>query len=121
MSAVRIHHSQRGWNHLPQATQGVQDGVSVLRRLDPAGQPTGQRRVAGRLLTDVSFITASGLVLRIAIRRRGQAPLAFFDRPEWLLAWFPGYADEVLTLCHDRNALLEPNSNLPLPTGERAG
>src|SRR5262249_34987559 len=43
----------------------------------------------GRLLDDVSFINASGLVLRISIRRSGRPPLAFFDRPEWIRAWFP--------------------------------
>ena len=53
----------------------------------------------GRILTDVSFINASGLVRRGAIRRAGQPPLAFFERPEWMAAWFPGYADEIITLC----------------------
>ncbi len=62
----------------------------------------------GALLDDVSFINASGLVRRIAIRRRGAPPLAFFDRPEWIRAWFPGAADEVLALCRRLNALLEP-------------
>ena len=61
----------------------------------------------GRLLEDVSFINASGLVLRISIRRRGQAPLAFFDRPEWIRAWFPRAHEEVLALCQRLNALLE--------------
>jgi hypothetical protein len=61
----------------------------------------------GRLLRDVSFINATGLVLRIAIRRRGQPPLAFFDRPEWLRAWFPRGHEQVLALCRELNALLE--------------
>ena len=63
----------------------------------------------GRLLGDISFINATGLVLRISIRRRGAPPLAFFDRPEWLRAWFPGYDRAVLELCRGLNALLEPD------------
>jgi hypothetical protein len=62
----------------------------------------------GRLLEDVSFINASGLVRRVAIRRRGLPPLAFFDRPEWIRAWFPATHREVLALCARLNALLEP-------------
>ena len=62
---------------------------------------------AGRLLHDVSFINASGLVLRISIRRQGQPPLAFFDRPDWIRAWFPGADAEVLAVCRRLNALLE--------------
>ena len=61
----------------------------------------------GRRLDEVSFINATGLVLRVSIRRRGQSPLAFFDRPEWLRAWFPGYDQQVLHLCRRLNALLE--------------
>ncbi len=62
----------------------------------------------GRLLDDVSFINATGLVLRISIRRRGQPPLAFFDRPEWLRAWFPRGHASVLALCRELNTALEP-------------
>ena len=64
----------------------------------------------GMLLSEISLINATGLVLRVAIRRRGREPLAFFDRPEWLRAWFPGYDREVLELCRRLNALLEPSS-----------
>jgi hypothetical protein len=53
----------------------------------------------GRLLDEVSFINASGLVTRGAIRRVGQSPLAFSDRPEWMRAWFGESADEVTALC----------------------
>ena len=53
----------------------------------------------GRLLDDVSFINASGLVRRGAIRRAGQPPLAFYERPEWIRAWFPDAADEVIACC----------------------
>ncbi len=63
--------------------------------------------VPGRRLADVSFINATGLVLRVSIRRRGQPPLAFFDRPEWLQSWFPGYDRQVLELCRRLNALLD--------------
>jgi hypothetical protein len=62
----------------------------------------------GRILDEVSFINAAGLVRRISIRRAGQPSLAFFDRPEWMHAWFPGYAEEVMALCRRLNALLEP-------------
>jgi hypothetical protein len=53
----------------------------------------------GRLLEDVSFINASGLVRRGAIRRAGQAPLAFHERPEWMRAWFLQDAEEVTARC----------------------
>jgi hypothetical protein len=53
----------------------------------------------GRLLEDVSFINASGLVRRGAIRRTGQPPLAFFERPEWMDAWFGKDAAEVTAQC----------------------
>ena len=53
----------------------------------------------GRLLEDVSFINASGLVRRGAIRRTGQAPLAFYERPEWMRAWFLQDADEITARC----------------------
>lgn len=67
----------------------------------------------GRILDEVSFINAAGLVRRISIRRAGQPSLAFFDRPEWMQAWFPGYADEVMALCRRLNALLEPGVPSP--------
>ena len=61
----------------------------------------------GRMLEEVSFINASGLVTRVGIRLSGRPPLAFFQRPEWVRAWFPGYADEVIDLSRRLNALLE--------------
>src|SRR5262245_38469535 len=67
---------------------------------------------AGRILDEVSFINAAGLVRRISIRRAGQPSLAFFDRPEWMHAWFPGYADEVMALCRRLYALLEPSERV---------
>jgi hypothetical protein len=63
----------------------------------------------GRLLDDVSFINASGLGMRIAIRHANRPPQAFFDRPMWMHAWFPGYADDVIALCLRLNAILEPD------------
>jgi hypothetical protein len=62
----------------------------------------------GRLLDEVSFINASGLVRRGAIRRSGGPPLAFFERPEWMYAWFPGHADDVIDVCRRLNLELEP-------------
>jgi len=79
-----------------------------LRAVEPLCPITAGIAVPGRILDEVSFINASGLVHRGAIRRAGQPPLAFFERPEWMRAWFPGYADEVTRLCRELNALLEP-------------
>jgi hypothetical protein len=84
--------------------RGVSASVAGVARLCPI---TAGVSAPGRLLDEVSFINASGLVLRISIRRRGQAPLAFFDRPEWIRAWFPNAHDEVIALCRRLNALLE--------------
>lgn len=64
----------------------------------------------GRILDEVSFINASGLVRSIAIRRRGQPSQAFFERPQWIGAWFPGHAEEVIATCRRLNRLLEPES-----------
>ena len=63
----------------------------------------------GRLLDEVSFINASGLVMRVGIRHPERPPQAFFERPIWMHAWFPGYADEVITLCQRLNGILEPD------------
>jgi hypothetical protein len=63
----------------------------------------------GSLLGEVSFINASGLVMRLGIRHSDQPPQAFFERPIWMQAWFPGYADEVIALCQRLNAILEPD------------
>jgi hypothetical protein len=54
---------------------------------------------AGRLLEDVSFINASGLVRRGAIRRVGRPSLAFYERPEWMRAWFGRDAADVTARC----------------------
>ena len=65
----------------------------------------------GRMLEEVSFINATGLVLRVGIRRPDQPPMAFFERSEWMHAWFPGFATEVIDACQRLNALLEPSDS----------
>jgi hypothetical protein len=84
--------------------RGVAESLTAIARLCPV---TVGVAAAGRMLEDVSFINASGLVLRVGIRREGQAPLAFFERPDWIRAWFPGFHAEVIGLCRRLNALLE--------------
>jgi hypothetical protein len=69
----------------------------------------------GRLLDEVSLINASGLVRRGAIRRTGRAPLAFFERREWMHAWFPAHADQIIRCCRRLNQLLEPDRAPSLP------
>ena len=61
----------------------------------------------GRILTDVSFINASGLVTPGAIRRSNRPSLAFHDRPEWMQAWFPTTHAEITTLCRELAAELQ--------------
>lgn len=63
----------------------------------------------GRLLEEVSFINASGLVMRVGIRHPDQPPQAFFERLIWMRAWFPEHDAEVITLCRRLNAMLEPD------------
>jgi hypothetical protein len=84
--------------------RGVAETLAALAELCPVIAGVA---APGRRLDEVSFINATGLVLRLSIRRRGQPPLAFFDRPEWLRSWFPGYDQEVLDVCRRLNALLE--------------
>ena len=84
--------------------RGAAESIADVAALCPITAGVAAR---GKLLDEVSFINATGLVLRVAIRRRNQPPLAFFDRPEWIRAWFPGSEDEVIELCRRLNALLE--------------
>ncbi|MBI4269987.1 MAG: hypothetical protein HY615_06605 [Candidatus Rokubacteria bacterium] len=84
--------------------RGVAASLPAIARLCPV---TVGVAAAGRILEDVSFINASGLVLRVGIRREGRTPLAFFERPDWIRAWFPGVHAEVVDLCRRLNALLE--------------
>jgi hypothetical protein len=90
----------------------VAESVPALETLCPV---TPGFAAPGRLLEDVSFINASGLVRRGAIRRTGQPPLAFFERPEWMHAWFPGHASDVIDCCRRLNRLLEPDGAPSLP------
>jgi len=94
--------------------RGVTDSIATVAALCPI---TAGIAAPGRRLDDVSFINASGLVRRVAIRRPGQRPLAFFDRPEWIRAWFPGRHAEVLALCGQLNLLLEPVGGDGSPSG----
>jgi hypothetical protein len=89
--------------------RGVAESLRSIQALCPV---TIGFAAPGRILDEVSFINAAGLVRRISIRRVGQPSLAFFDRPEWMRAWFPGYADEVIAVCRRLNALLEPDTPL---------
>jgi pyrimidine operon attenuation protein/uracil phosphoribosyltransferase len=89
--------------------RGVAESLRSIQALCPI---TIGFAAPGRILDEVSFINAAGLVRRISIRRVGQPSLAFFDRPEWMHAWFPGYADEVIAACRRLNALLEPDTPL---------
>ena len=69
----------------------------------------------GKILDEVSFINASGLVRRGAIRRTGAPPLAFFERPEWMREWFGEAARPLIERCRKLNALLEPDGRPSLP------
>jgi hypothetical protein len=90
--------------------RGVAESIDVIRRLCPISAGVA---APGRLLDEVSFINASGLVLRVGVRRHGQPPLAFFDRPDWIGAWFPGRDAEILALCRRLNAILEAADDGP--------
>lgn len=106
---------------LPASTRGrthafclrcVAESLPALEALCPI---TPGFAAPGRLLDEVSFINASGLVRRGAIRRTGQPPLAFFERPEWMHAWFLDRASDVIDLCRRLNRLLEPDGAPSLP------
>ena len=42
---------------------------------------------------------ARGLVLRGAFLRAGQTPLAFYERQEWMSAWFGKDSEEITARC----------------------
>lgn len=84
--------------------RAVEESLVGVARLAPV---TVGVAAPGRLLEDVSFINASGLVRRGAIRRAGAPGLAFYERPEWMAAWFPGYEREVIALCSELRGYLE--------------
>lgn len=84
--------------------RAVAESLAPLARRGPV---TAGFVAPGRLLSDVSFINASGLVCRGAIRRAGAPPLAFFERTEWMTAWFPRHAAAVTRHCRRLHALLD--------------
>ncbi len=83
----------------------VGESLEAVRKLCPV---SAGFQAEGHILKDVSFINASGLVTRVGIRQPGGRSMAFFERPEWIHAWFPGYGDEVITLARGLNEFLEP-------------
>ncbi|MBI3762834.1 MAG: hypothetical protein HY260_13380 [Chloroflexi bacterium] len=85
--------------------RGVAETIPSIAAMCPISIGFG---APGRILDDVSFINASGLVMRVGIRRAGKPPMAFFERPAWIRAWFPSCANEAIALCRRVNALLEP-------------
>lgn len=91
--------------------RGVAESVEAVARVAPV---TAGLLAPGRILEDVSFINASGLIHRGAIRRARRPPLAFFERPEWMAAWFPGYAGGAIALCREIHEAVEA------PRGGRA-
>jgi hypothetical protein len=88
------------------------ESLPPLRALCPV---TAGFAAPGRLLDEVSLINASGLARRGSIRRAGLPPLAFFERPEWMHAWFPGHAEAVIECCRRLNRILEPTGEPSLP------
>jgi len=94
--------------------RAVAESLEPVARLAPV---TAGFAPAGRIHEDVSFINASGLVDRTAIRRAGQPSLAFFERPEWIYAWFPGYHEDVIAMCRELRAELDSESSPPRGDG----
>jgi hypothetical protein len=83
--------------------RAVAESLASIEALCPV---TAGFVAAGRLLEDVSFINASGLVRRGAIRRVGKSPLAFYERPDWMRAWFREDAERVIAECREVARLL---------------
>lgn len=93
------------------ALRGVAQTVAELRSLCPVRVGF---EAAGRLHEDVSFIKATGLFTAGAIRRAGRSPLAFFERREWMEAWFGAEADRVIAVCRRLHALARwPEARIP--------
>jgi hypothetical protein len=84
--------------------RAVAESLPAIAAIAPV---TAGFRAPGRILEDVSFINASGLVRRGAIRRKGRPPLAFYERPEWMAAWFPRDHAEITALCRDLSTELD--------------
>jgi hypothetical protein len=92
--------------------RAVAESLPALAAVCPV---TAGFAAAGKLLDEVSFINASGLVRRGAIRRTDRPPLAFFERPEWMRDWFGDDAVTLIERCRRLNALLEPDGRASLP------
>jgi hypothetical protein len=86
--------------------RGVAGSLATIAALCPI---TAGFAAPGRLLDEVSFINASGLVMRVGIRHPDRPPQAFFERPVWMQAWFPSNAVEVIASCQRLNSILEPD------------
>ena len=91
--------------------RAVAESVPAVAKLCPI---TVGFAAPGRIEHDVSFINASGLVRRGAIRRVDAPPLAFFERPEWMTAWFPRHGDEIVALCRRLHALFDDDVDASL-------
>jgi len=96
--------------------RAVADSLAGVAVLAPVSAGVA---AVGRILEDVSFINASGLVYRGAIRRTGRASLAFFERPEWMEAWFPGYTEAIVKLCRELHEVVEAPRADPAPRMRR--
>ena len=83
----------------------VADSLDCVRQLCPV---SAGFEAEGEMLSDVSFINLSGLVMAVGIRRANGPPMAFFQRPSWMRAWFPGYAEDVVGLSRTLNGILAP-------------
>ena len=90
--------------------------VAIGTDFNPGTSPTPSvsRPPESRSSVAVSLATLTGR-RRGAIRRAGLPPLAFFERPEWMRAWFPGHTDAVIECCRRLNAILEPDGAPSLP------
>ena len=88
--------------------RAVADSLPAVAELAPVAAGFA---ASGRILDDVSFINASGLVKRGAIRRTGRPSLAFYERPQWMAAWFPAHHEDITALCRDLAGELERREN----------
>ncbi len=70
-----------------------------LAAITPYCPVTTALELKGKLEEQVSIIRASHLFMSGAIRRENGPELAFFQRPAWITAWFPGNVDTILALC----------------------
>ncbi|MHB8576285.1 MAG: hypothetical protein ACYDCQ_13250 [Dehalococcoidia bacterium] len=80
--------------------QAIAETLPRLRRL--CAVEVGLE-MPGALETEVSVIKASHLFETGAIRRPN-GDLAFFERQEWMRAWFPRHVDAIISLCERLHA-----------------